>query len=37
MRISRDAIDALDSQTLRKAVKRAESDNRRTIRAEDIR
>lgn len=36
MRISRDAIDKLDNEKLRKAVKNAESEGRKTIRAEDI-
>jgi histone H3/H4 len=36
MRITRDAIDELDNQRLRKAVRNAESDDRKTIRAEDI-
>lgn len=36
MRISRDAIDELDSRKLEKAVENAEADGRQTIRAEDI-
>lgn len=36
MRISQDAIDKLDNEKLRKAVKNAESEDRKTIRAEDI-
>jgi len=36
MRISQDAIDKLDNDELRKAVENAESEGRKTIRAEDI-
>ena len=36
MRITRDAIDELDNERLRKAVRNAESEDRKTIRAEDI-
>mgnify|MGYP006289327349 CR=1 FL=1 len=36
MRITQDAIDELDGGKLRKAVENAESENRQTIRAEDI-
>lgn len=36
MRITRDAIDELDSERLREAVRNAESEDRKTIRAEDL-
>lgn len=36
MRITRDAIDELDNESLRKAVDNAESEGRKTIRAEDL-
>lgn len=36
MRITEDAIDAIDSEGLEKAVEDARKENRRTVRAEDI-
>jgi histone H3/H4 len=36
MRITQDAIDDLDDRKLKKAVENAESDGRKTIRAEDM-
>lgn len=36
MRISQDAINELDSKKLKKAVEKAKSEGRKTIRAEDM-
>jgi histone H3/H4 len=36
MRITRNAIDELDNERLREAVRNAESEDGKTIRAEDI-
>lgn len=36
MRISRDAIEQSNNKGLRKAVKNAEEDGRKTIRSEDF-
>lgn len=37
MRISQDAIEELGSEKLRKAVEKARSEEKKTIRAEDFR
>lgn len=36
MRITQDALDAIGSETLEKAVEKARSEDRKTVRSEDV-